>query len=182
MTNRAAAIRYARALLEVSRASADPVQVERELSNFAGLLTTHPMLGNALTNPAIPSARKHAVVTALVPRLGGVSSVTERLLGMLAERDRFSILDEILESFRERLGQLQGVVRARITTASPLSAARTSELAQSIEQATGKRIELTTAVDDTLLGGMVAQIGGTVYDGSIANHLGRLRRRFLSEA
>ena len=182
MTNRAAAIRYARALLEVSQADADPALVEKELSDFVGLMTTHRRLGNLLTNPAIPSARKHAFVTALVAQIGRVSVVTVRLLRMLAERDRFPILDEILESFRERLREHQGSVRAHITTATPLPAARAQELAQAIERATGKHIELDTAVDETLLGGMVAQIGSTVYDGSIANHLGRLRRRFLREA
>lgn len=182
MTNRAAAMRYARALLEVSQDGGDPARVEQDLSTFVTLMATHSPLADALTSPAVSTEDKLAVVDALVSKFGGVSEVTRKLFGMLADRDRFSILAEILDSYRERLGEVQGVVQAKITTAIPLPAKRASELAKTLERATGKRVDLETDVDTALVGGIVAQIGSTVYDGSIVNHLERLRRRFLSEA
>lgn len=181
MTNRAVATRYARALLEVSRRDGDPARVEQDLAGFVDLMSEHPALGGALINPAVSPSRKRAVVSALAGQTD-LSDLARRLLLMLAERDRLALLDEIVEAYRERLEALHGIVRARITTAAPLGPERAQEIARTIERATGRQVALQTDVDDTLLGGLVARIGGTVYDGSIAHHLERLRRRFLSEA
>ena len=121
-------------------------------------------------------------MTELLPRLGDILPVTRRLLVLLADRDRLSILGEILDMYRDRLMELRGVVRARITTASELPPERLGVIAATLEGATGKQVDLKTEVDVTLLGGVVTQIGSTVYDGSVAGHLARLRSRFLSEA
>ncbi len=182
MTNRAAATRYARALLEVSQKDADPERIERDLSSFVALMASHPSLGRSLVNPGIPLSSRRALVTELLPRLGDISPVTHRLLVLLADRDRLSVLGEILDVYRDQLMELRGVVRARITTASELPSERLAAIVKILESATGKQVEVETGVDTTLLGGIVTQIGSTVYDGSIAGHLDRLRSRFLSEA
>jgi F-type H+-transporting ATPase subunit delta len=182
MTNSAAATRYARALLEVSRADADPERVEGELADFLALTASHPALARSLVNPGIPLFRKRALMTELLPRLGEISPVTRRLLVLLSDRDRMSLLGKILDVYRNQLMELRGVVRARITAASELSPERVATIATTLESATGKQVEVETGVDAALLGGMVTQIGSTVYDGSIAGHLDRLRSRFLSEA
>jgi len=182
MTNSAAATRYARALLEVSQTDADPERVERELSAFVALTASHPALARSLVNPGIPVSRKRALVTELLARLGEISPVTRRLLILLADRDRSSVLGEILDVYRSQLMDLRGVVRAQITTASELSPERVATIAATLQSAIGKQVEVETGVDAALLGGMVTQIGSTVYDGSIAGHLDRLRSRLLSEA
>ena len=182
MTNRAAATRYARALLEVSQTDSDPEQVERDLSGFVELMSSHPQLGDSLVNPGIPPALKRSLMAELLPRLGEIAAPAHRLLVLLADRDRLPLLGEILESYRDRLMQLRGVVRARITTSSELLPERVAAIATTLESATGKQVEVETGVDSALLGGMVTQIGSTVYDGSLAGHLERLRSHFLKEA
>ena len=182
MTNRAAATRYARALLEVSEQQGSLESVERELTAVVELLEAHPPLREILANPSVPPAKKRAILTELIPRLRGVSGVTRRLLTMMADRDRLPILGDVLQVYRERLRELRGVVRARITTATPLPPDRVQAIAGTLASATGKQVEVETSVDSTLLGGIVTQIGSTVYDGSIAQHLERLRRRFLARA
>ncbi len=175
-------MRYARALLEVSEGDAELERVEREVASFVDLTETHPVLGSCLVNPSVAPSKKQALMVALIPKLGGVSDVTRRLLTMLAERDRLAILKEILEVYRERLEERRGVVRAAVTTASALSPERVRGIVASLESATGKEVQLETGVDAALVGGMVTQIGSTVYDGSISRHLARLRRRFLGDA
>ena len=182
MTNRAIAMRYARALLEVSQQDGDPERVEQELSGFAALLDEHAALRRVFENPAVPASVKRSLVGELVARLDGVSPVTVRLLTLLAERDRLPLFDEILVAFRERLMEKQGVVRAPITTAAALSADRVRTIAANLEAATGKRVRIHADVDATLIGGLVTQIGSTVYDGSIAHHLARLKERLSGEA
>ena len=175
-------MRYARALLEVSQQDGDPERVERELSGFAALLDEHAELRRGFENAAVPAAVKRSLVGELVARSDGLSPVTVRLLTLLAERDRLPLFDEILEAFRDGLMEKQGVVRANITTAAALSADRVRTIAESLEAATGKQVRIHADVDTTLIGGLVTQIGSTVYDGSIARHLARLKERFSGEA
>ena len=78
MTNRAAAMRYARALLDVSEQDADPERVERELSEFVDLMTAHAMLRSSLVNPSVPPSKKRALMGELIKRLGDLSGITRR--------------------------------------------------------------------------------------------------------
>ena len=182
MANRTAATRYVRALFDVCEREAELERVEQEVSAFAALFDEHPTLRQSLLSPAVPPAPKRAVVTALLERAGDLLPVTRRLLTLLAERDRLLLLPEILDVFRARLMERQGIVRARITTAAPLPDGRAQEIIRQLEAATGKRVTVETAVDPTVIGGAVTQIGSTVWDGSIARHLARLRERFLGDA
>ena len=182
MTNRAAAMRYARALLEVTEKDGDPERVEREVSAFVVLMGDHDLLRSSLVSPTVPSASKRALIDALAARAGDLSAITVRLLALLAERDRLSLLSEILEVYRERLMDSRGIVRAQITTALPLPDERVQAITRDLENTTGKQVRLESAVDPEVIGGAVTQIGSTVFDGSVARHLARLRQQLLSEA
>ncbi len=182
MTDRAAATRYARALLDVSLADDDPGRVERDLSAFAALLEQHSMLRSVLLNPAVHAARKRDVATDILDASGDVSVVARRLIVMLGERDRFGLLADLLEVFQERLLDHRGIVRARITTAEPVDETRRQAIADALAAATGRQVTIEATVDPTLVGGLVTQIGGTVYDGSVARHLEQLRRQFVMRA
>ena len=106
MTNRAAAMRYARALLEISQKDGDPERAERELSAFVGLMHGHARLNSSLVSPAVPPASKRALIDALTARAGDLSAITVRLLLLLADRDRLTLLSEILDVYRDRLMDL----------------------------------------------------------------------------
>ena len=180
MMNRAAAMRYARALLEVSQQQAKPKRIDQELEAFQELLGRHATLRAVLVNPAVAPARKRGLVADLLTHAGGVSDVTSRLLALLADRNRLMLLGEILEAYRSRLMDLRGVVRAQLTTAEPLAPNRAEEIRERLASAMGKEVTIETKVDATVIGGAVTQIGSTVYDGSVARHLERLKQRFLS--
>lgn len=180
MTQRATATRYARALLEVTLKDGDPDRVERELAQFTELLDEHPTLGRALLNPAVAPARKRAVVSGIVEQDGALSPIVVRLLQMLAERDILGLVPELLEVYRERLNEHRGIIRARITTAAPLDEGRAAAFEKALGEATGRQVRIERSVDPALVGGLVAQVGGTVYDGSVMRHLDRLRQEFGS--
>jgi F-type H+-transporting ATPase subunit delta len=176
MTNRTAAARYARALFEVSVQDRDLRQVESDLARSAALIDGHETLRRVLLNPAIPTPRKHAIVTELVSRLGDLLPPVAKLLALLAERDRLGILADILEAYRSRLMDHLGVVQATVTTAHALPAERTASIERSLAHASGRQVILTTEVDPALLGGLVAKVGSTVYDASVARNLERIRQ------
>ena len=179
MTTRTSATRYARALLDVLLKESTAEQGAQDLSKVAALLQQFPELERAFTNPAIPAARKRALVQELLPKLSLTAPVGKLLL-MLAERDRLVLLPDLVAVFQEKLEELQQVVRAEVTTAEPLGADRLSSLQQRLAQATGRTVKMTTRVDPTLIGGMKAQIGSTVFDGSIATQLETFKQKLES--
>ena len=179
MTNRAVAARYARALFEVSCDSSDVEKTEQDILSFQQLLDGHATLSSALLSPTISVTEKRKLVQAVLSRMQ-VSAVAERLLLMLADRDRLELLPEVCEIYNALLMDHRGVVRAHITTAEPLDTLHLESMVQALAKATGRKIKVETSVDDTLVGGMVTQIGSTVFDGSIAHHLDRLRQRFIT--
>ena len=179
MTNRTAAARYARALFDVSVHDRDLRQVEADLAGFADLIDGHATLRRVLLNPAIPTERKRAVVDALVGRLGDVIPPVAKLLRLLAERDRLGLLSQVLRAYRARLLDHLGIVEAQVTTAQPLTPARAAAIEHSLAQVSGRTVTMVTDIDPEILGGVVARLGTTVYDGSVAGHLERMRHTLL---
>jgi F-type H+-transporting ATPase subunit delta len=179
MTNKAAAIRYARALFEVAlKEQADLQQIERQLAEFVDLFNGHPALKRVLLNPAVPVPRKRGAVADLTTR-AGVTSVLAKLLVLLAERDRLVLLPDLLASYRERVLDHEHVVRAEVTTATPLPGDRIQALEQSLARVAGRRVTLAARVDPSIIGGIVTRIGSTVYDGSVTRQLEKIRSRLV---
>ncbi len=103
MTNKTAATRYARALLDVGvKEKANLEQLSQELGEFVDLFTQHPSLAKVLLNPAVPVQRKTAAVNELLQRATPTPMVA-KLIALLAERDRLVLLPDVLASYRERL-------------------------------------------------------------------------------
>jgi F-type H+-transporting ATPase subunit delta len=179
MTNKTAASRYARALLDVGvQEKADLERTEQDLASFVDLFSQHPALAKVMLNPAIPVPRKRAAVGELTARLG-ITPVLAKLLALLAERDRLVLLPDLLTSYRERLLDHQKVVRAEVTTAVPLGAERAQQIERGLAQLTGRRVTVAEKVDPAIIGGVVARIGSTVYDGSVTTQLQKMKQRLV---
>ncbi len=176
MPSRASAARYARALFDVALKESDPVQIERELASFAGLMASNAELAAALTNPVVPATAKRHIAEALATRLNAAPPVRKLLL-LLADRDRLGIVPDLLAIYRERLMEHQQVVSAEVTTAAPLTPERVSQIEQKLASLTGRRVNMKTSVDPAIIGGVVTRIGSTVYDGSIAAQLAKLKEK-----
>ena len=107
-------------------------------------------------------------------------SVT-RMLVLLAKSGKLNLVPELAAAYGERLLSHQNVVRAAVTSAAPLSTEKTKALEESLAQVTGKKVELSVSVDPELLGGVVAQIGSTVYDGSVKTQLTKMRQELVKQ-
>lgn len=177
MTNRTAATRYARALFDVAQAErVEPEALQRQLVDLDALLTTHGELRRALVNPAVPAARKRAAVEALVAQIE-VAPVVGRTLVLLAERNRVAMLPDVVAAFTQRVQEYRGIVHADITTATALSPQQLESIRTALATATGRTVTVAAAVNADLIGGLVAKVGGTVFDASVTTHLKRLRAR-----
>ena len=180
MTNKTAAARYARALFDVAvKEKADLEQIERDLGQFADLFTQYPQLEKVLLNPAVPVPRKRAAVADLLGH-AKFSPIVSKLLTLLADRDRLVLVRDLLAGFSERVLDYRNVVRAEVTTAVPVDPTRTEAIRNGLARLTGRTVKLSAKVEPALIGGVVARIGSTVYDGSVTRQLERMKERLES--
>ena len=180
MTSRTAAARYARAALDVAtRESADLDRIARELDEFIAFFKQQPALEALLLNPAVPAPRKRAAMEQIT-KATGFSPIVSKLLILLADRDRLALLKDISAAYHDLLADRQNVVRAEVTSAEPLSNDRLHAIEQRLATVTGKRVSMTAKVDKNIIGGVVARVGSTVYDASIATQLKKIRDRLIT--
>ncbi len=179
MSSRTSATRYAKALLDVTATDADAGQVERDLNRFVDLLDGSSELRNTLLSPSVPASGKRGIVTAVSERLG-MAPAGVRLLQLLADRDRLGMMHELLAVFRERLLDRRKVVRAELRSAVALAPDAVKAIETELGAVTGMNVLVDTVVDPGLIGGVLAVVGGTVYDGSVSSQLQRLRKQLLA--
>jgi F-type H+-transporting ATPase subunit delta len=177
MTARTAAARYARALLDVAtKEGADLDTIARELDEFVAFLKQQPVLERLLLNPAVPAPRKRAAMEQIT-RLSNGTPIVSKLFVLLADRDRLGLLKDIAAMFHDFVAERHNVVRAELTSAETLSPQRVAAIETKLAAVTGKKVSMTTKVDKDIIGGVVARVGSTVYDASIATQLKKIRDR-----
>ena len=167
---------YAEALFGVGRAEGTLAEVEDELFRFSQTLKGNDDLRTALTDAAIPAARRQQIVEDL---LGGrASPTTVALVSMVVGTGRARQLPAIIERLVEMSAAEANKEVAEIRSAVPLTDDQRDRLAKALEDATGKQVEVKVVVDPSVLGGIVAQVGDTVIDGSVRRRLDQLRNAF----
>jgi F-type H+-transporting ATPase subunit delta len=188
MTLSAVATRYAHALADVVTGApsgpGSPLRAEdaaAQLHAFDAVLRSSLELQNALTTPAVPASRKRAVIA----RIAGIlqlSRIVINFLYVLVDHRRITSLAEIIHSFELVVDERLGFARAEVSSATELTEAQRTALGSQLERLTGKRIRARYAVDGALIGGVVARIGSTAYDGSVRGELQTLERLLGAES
>jgi len=178
MNNGAAFARYARALFEVAERESDPERVAAELETYAQLLIDQPDLSRVLHSRAVPPSRKADAVRAIAAE-AGFTPIVARLLAALAERDRLQAVPGLAKAFRNRLLERRNIVSAEVTTAVPLPSQKVEAIARGLGEVTGKQVRVSSRVDPSIIGGVVAQVGSIVYDGSVTGQLARMRQKLV---
>ena len=184
MTSSAVATRYANALADVVTSATSPLKppdAVTELRSFQTALESSPTLHNALITPSVPIGRKRAVVKRIADVLQ-LSRIAHNFLMVLIDHRRIADIAAILDALEVVLDERLGFARAAVTSAAELTEAQRGAIAAELERLTGKRIRARFAVDGSLIGGLVARIGSTVYDGSVRERLHSLERRMSAES
>lgn len=171
--------RYARALFGMGVDAGNYETLGRELGDFATLWSASPELRHALENPVFKPTEKRAVLEGLLPRVAPTNTV-QRFVLLLMERRRIALLPAIARAFQDMADAHMGRVRATVTSAEPLAAGTLERVRRSLEQRTGKKVIVETAVDPELIGGLVARVGDLVLDGSVRTQLADLRAKLLN--
>ena len=175
MTLHAIARRYANALYDVTTKNGSVRAARADLSAVAGVIGGHAELTKVLASPAIPLVKKRAILEQVLAASSGLSADVRRLLMLLADRNRLGLVGDVSRAFESRVMQAEHVMSAEVTTAAPLSDDRRAALVAALGRATGGTVTVTEKVDPAIVGGVVARVGGIVFDGSVTNQLERLK-------
>jgi F-type H+-transporting ATPase subunit delta len=178
MSDRADALRYARELFDITWRQGKAEEVADELETIVRAARDYQSQVRPLFHPLVPKANKLATIRAFTSK-AGVSRPTAVLLEALVQFHALHLLGIVAGGFRDRLNRKLGVVRARVTTATPLAAGKADELRQRLSEVTGRQVTLGAHVDPAIIGGVVTQIDSTVYDGSVTRQLARMRQKLV---
>ncbi len=170
--------RYAKALADVAAERQVMEEVGRDLKRIAELFEGNREVVTFFANPAVPLADKRRVLQSLAAR-AEVQSLSGNFLGLLLEKRRLPHLEEIALAYEELADERLNRGKATVTSAAPLPEPMMEGLKVRLRRATGKEVYLEARVDPGILGGLVAQVGSTVYDGSLRTQLRRMREQLL---
>ncbi len=176
------ATRYAKALADVVTshgAAIDPAVVLSELQQIEAVMRASVELRNALMSPAVSPSKKRAVMARLIAPLGASKQVRNFVFVVIDHR-RTHELASIVEAFEQVMDERLGFVRADVSSAHDLNDAQRAALAAELSRLSGRKARPRFSTDPSLVGGVVARVGSTVYDGSVRGQLERLCAKLAS--
>jgi F-type H+-transporting ATPase subunit delta len=170
---------YATALFDAAKERDALATVRSELAEFVGALREVPELDAVLKNPQLDPRAKVAVLEDL---LGGTHELLRNFLMLLVEKGRADEIDAIQREFEDLCRRDEGILNVELTTAVELSDDERRSIINQIERASGRRVEATSKVDPSLIGGLVLQAGSQLVDSSVRGRLERLRHELTTSA
>ncbi len=175
MNDARAAIRYARALLDLAVENKATEGLEKDMRSVGNTIADSKELRQMLASPVIPGKTKKEALLAIFK---DSHAITQGLIGMLVDNKRVAMLDEVALKYIILNEQLKGEDVAFVTTAVPMTADIEKKVLQQIALLTGNKVTLKSNVDETIIGGFVLRVGDLQYDASISNKLNNLKREF----
>ena len=168
--------RYAEAAFELATRDKAVDAWQRDLA-FAAELARDERVARAADSPAVPVAERRKLVRRLLA--SRVSPFALNLALLVAERGRFAVLPDVSVEYDALVRKSRGIVAATVTTPTPLSKQELAAVKKRVEQLAGAHVELSTATDPSLLGGLRVRIGDLQIDASVSGRLERLRARLV---
>jgi len=165
--------RYAKALVELGVEQQAVESFGDELAQVKDVLSQELLLRQLLDSPTLALEKKQAMLA----DLSKVLELTEgmnKFLGLLLSKGRLCYLEQIESNYRSLADELSGIMSAKITSASELDDVQKQAIATLLEKQTGKQVVVSVKVDAELIGGLQAEIGGRLFDGSVKTQLKRI--------
>lgn len=179
MSNRRIANRYAEALMSTAEEMHILNKVSNDLVDIRRLILESHEFQLFLKSPVIKAEKKQQVFEAAFKE--SVQPLTLDFLSLLAGKGREDALPGIIEAFFQLQDEILGIVNVHVTAAAALSDQQTDQLEHQFESYSKKKVRIAMDVDTHLIGGFIARIGDTVFDGSVKRQLELLRQRFAEE-
>lgn len=171
--------RYAKALVQLAEEKKTVDKTRADLASFVEAVDAQPALQKLFTSPVFTPENKKAVIRELAGKLG-MQPATQRFVEHLAETGRIRYVRDVFEAFQEILAERTNRAMARLTTAAAIAPADLADIKKKLETLTGKQVDIDAKVDAALIGGAKAQIGSTIYDGTVKNQLNKMRSQLTN--
>lgn len=182
MASATAAHRYADAMIQIASEAGAVEQIGTDLGRFEALLGEHEgMLGQALASPVFTVDERRKVLDAVLPKLE-LHHLTSNLVRLVNDKGRLGIFSDIAAAYQELADERAGRLRVVVQTAEPMSDELQADVKGALEAQTGKTIVIEPQVDPELIGGMIARVGGKVYDSSVRTRLHQIKNALLQGA
>ena len=160
---------YAQAVLSIIESEGRLGEVDDELFTFSKALEQHSDLAHSLTDAALPTENKQAVIRELLTDRS--DPLTVSLLGFLVDSGRARDIPKIVERVAALASEERQEVLAEVRFAVPPTDEQRGRVAAALSRATGRQVDVKVVVDPSLVGGVVARVGDEVFDGSLATRL-----------
>ena len=177
MSNTRAAIRYAKAVLELAVENKAADKVEKDMRHLGTTIEENVELQQLLDSPIINTEVKEKT---LLEVFKGGHTITQGLIKTLAGNKRISLLGEVSHQYIKLYEQMKGEDVAHVTTAVPLTAELEKKVLSQVKKITSNKVTLENKVDQDIIGGFILRVGDLQYDASVANKLNRLKREFTN--
>ena len=166
--------RYATAIFEIAEENKSLESLESGINDLSAALNESEDFRTLIQSPLIARSEQRGAIMAIAEKMGLEESL-KNALGLMADRRRLFVLPQLLRALRERIATSRGEVTADVITAQELSADQKKKLAETLKSNVGKTVTLNTAVDESLIGGMIVQVGSKMIDTSIRSKLSQLQ-------
>ena len=174
MINKTIARRYAKALVQLGSEGGQVDRFREELGAIERLFSANAELRAAFADPALTLEQKKAIMKELVAK-AACTELVGNFLMLLVDKNRVAFLGQIVQAYERLADEFSGVIRPMIRTAFPLDASQMAAIQGALEKKSGKKVVPQVAVDQSLLGGVVTQIGDIAYDNSVKTQLKRIQ-------
>jgi F-type H+-transporting ATPase subunit delta len=172
-----AAIRYAKAILDIANSNGKATNVNEDMKSIVAAVVESAELKEFLSNPTVKGDVK---VAALSEVFASVQSETKSLFRLLLENKRFEILPAVASQYNQLFDELNGVEVAKVTTAFPITPELEAKVLAKIKKFSNKSVTIVNIVDESIIGGFILRIGDKQYNASVANSLQTLKRELLN--
>ncbi|MGC1516412.1 MAG: ATP synthase F1 subunit delta [Maribacter sp.] len=177
MSESRAALRYAKAILDMAQEKKVLDAVEKDMRSIVSTISDSKELTDVLRSPVVSGEMKKK---ALLEIFKGSHAITEGSITMLVDNKRIAMLNEVALKYIILNEQLKGKDVAFVTTAVPLNDAMEKKVLKQVANITGNEVTIENKVDASIIGGFILRVGDLQYDASIANKLSNLTREFSS--
>jgi F-type H+-transporting ATPase subunit delta len=175
MAQTRAAIRYAKAVLDLAKDQKSDSAVNDDMKSVANAFEVSKELNDMLNSPVVPTETKKSALLAVFKDLNKLSV---NLIDTLIKNKRINIFGDVADQYNKLFDQEHGIQIAKVTTAVPLTDELKKLVLIKAKELTGKDSEIINVIDENIVGGFILRVGDLQYDASIANKLSKLKREF----
>ncbi len=177
MSDSRAALRYAKAILDLAVENKATDALEKDMQAIVGTISGSNELRKMLASPVIKGSAKKEALLAIFK---GSHLITEEAISLLVANKRVGMLNEVALKYIILNEKLKGQDVAYVTTAVPLTADLEKKVLVQVAKLTGNKASIENNIDESIIGGFVLRVGDLQYDASIANKLSNLKREFTN--